>query len=173
MIDTMVVLALADGVELLLRIGAIVVVVVIASLVAWRRRRSTAAPTQPRGAVPAQLDRADFASPDAPWIVVTFTSATCNTCSDVARKAAVLTSREVVVQEVEYARDRPLHDRYRIDAVPTLVIADRSGVVRYGHLGPVSATDLWAAMARCRDPRLRIAQCDQHDERPVHGQHGQ
>jgi hypothetical protein len=76
----------------------------------------------------------------------------------------VLASREVAVQEVEYVRDRNLHDRYRIDAVPTLVIADAAGVVHYGHLGPVSATDLWAAMARCRDPQLPVAQCEQHEQ---------
>ena len=76
----------------------------------------------------------------------------------------MLASREVAVQEVEYVRDRNLHDRYRIDAVPTLVIANAAGVVHYGHLGPVSATDLWAAMARCRDPQLPVAQCEQHEQ---------
>ena len=46
---------------------------------------------------------------------------------------------------------RDLHRRYRIDAVPLLVIADDAGVVRHHFLGPVTATDLWAAMARLRD----------------------
>jgi malic enzyme len=91
--------------------------------------------------------------------VVVFTSATCDTCADVARKATVLASSQVVVQEVEFARDRALHDRYRIDAVPTLVIADSRGVVGFGHLGPISATDVWAAMARCRDPQLPNSEC--------------
>jgi hypothetical protein len=75
------------------------------------------------------------------------------------RKASVLASKEVVVQEAEYVRDRKLHDRYGIDAVPALVIADSQGVVQFGHLGPVSATDLWAAMARCRDPQLPTGEC--------------
>ena len=152
-----------DGSELLLRIGAIVAVVITAVMVTWRRRKTTAAPTQPRGEVPAQLDRADFDSPRMPWIVVVFTSATCSACADVSRKASVLASREVAVQEVEYVRDRLLHDRYRIDAVPTLVIANSEGVVLYGHLGPVSATDLWAAMARCRDPQIPAAQCERYE----------
>ena len=151
--------------DVVARFGAVAVAIVVAALVSWRRRSSTSAPTQPRGAVPAQLDRADFVASKAPWLVVTFTSSTCETCADVARKAAVLASREVAVQEVEYLRDRALHDRYRIDAVPTLVIADANGVVRYGHLGPVSATDLWAAMARCRNPELAVAQCEQHESR--------
>lgn len=161
---TSLMVALSAGSELLVRIGVIVAVVLAAVMVAWRRRTRTAVPTQPRGAVPAQLDRADFISPEVAWIVVVFTSATCSTCGDVARKASVLASREVAVQEVEYVRDRNLHDRYRIDAVPTLVIADAAGVVHYGHLGPVSATDLWAAMARCRDPQLPVAQCEQHEQ---------
>ncbi len=151
--------------DVVARFGAVAVAIVVAALVSWRRRSTTSAPTQPRGAVPAQLDRADFVASKAPWLVVTFTSSTCETCADVARKAAVLASREVAVQEVEYLRDRALHDRYRIDAVPTLVIADANGVVRYGHLGPVSATDLWAAMARCRNPELAVAQCEQHESR--------
>lgn len=159
------VVALGSASELLLRIGAIAAVVLVAALVSWRRRTTTAAPTQPRGAIPAQLDRSDFDSPEMPWLVVVFTSATCSACEDVARKASVLVGREVAVQEAEYVRDRNLHDRYRIDAVPTLVIADKEGVVRYGHLGPVSATDMWAAMARCRDPQLPVAQCEHHDHR--------
>ena len=68
------------------------------------------------------------------------------------RKAAVLGSREVSVFDAEYGEHRVLHERYRIDAVPTLVIADREGVVKASFLGPVSATDLWAACAEARQP---------------------
>ncbi|HEY4332527.1 MAG TPA: hypothetical protein VGM78_08160, partial [Ilumatobacteraceae bacterium] len=52
----------------------------------------------------------------------------------------------------DYVVARDLHTRYKIDAVPTLVIADREGVVRASFLGPVSATDLWAACAEARQP---------------------
>lgn len=145
------------------RVAAIVAVVVVAVVVTLRRRRATPVPTQPRGSAPSQLDRTDFAAPQTAWLVVVFTSATCATCGDVSRKASVLESREVAVQEVEFGRDRRLHDRYRIDAVPTVVIADEMGVVRYAHLGPVSATDLWAAMARCRDPQQPVADCHRND----------
>ena len=146
--------------DVTLRLAVVAAVVVVAGVVSLRRRSRRQPPTQPRGEVPAQLDRADFAAPAAPWLVVVFTSATCDTCADVWRKAQVLASREVAVREVEYGRDRALHDRYRIDAVPALVIADADGVVRYGRLGPVSATDLWAAMARCRDPQMPEASCE-------------
>lgn len=141
------------------RLALVAGVVGIAGFVTWRRRDTPQAPTQPRGSVPSQLDRSDFSSASAPWLVVAFTSSTCSTCGDVWRKASVLASKEVAVQEVEFARDRALHDRYNIDAVPALVIADSRGVVRFGHLGPLSATDLWAAMARCRDPQLPVNDC--------------
>jgi hypothetical protein len=145
------------------RVAAIVAVVVVAVVVALRRRGTSPVPTQPRGSAPSQLNRTDFTAPQTAWLVVVFTSATCATCGDVARKAGVLESREVAVQEVEFGRDRRLHDGYRIDAVPTVVIADAMGVVRYAHLGPVSATDLWAAMARCRDPQQPVADCHRND----------
>jgi hypothetical protein len=152
-------LRIADVQELWWRLAIVAAVVAVGAVVTRRRRRTPQAPTQPRGTVPNQLNRADFVEPSAPWLVVAFTSATCSTCGDVMRRASVLASKEVAVQEVEYSRDRGLHDRYHIDAVPALVIADSLGVVRFGHLGPVTATDLWAAMARCRDPQLPTGEC--------------
>ena len=118
-----------------------------------RRRQRGDPPTQPRQwAVPAQLDRADFARPEAPWLVAVFTSATCATCAGVRDKARVLACPEVAVEEVEVGARRQLHQRYRIEAVPTTVVADAAGVVRASFLGPVTATDLWAAVAEVRAP---------------------
>jgi thioredoxin-related protein len=131
--------------------AAVVAVVVVLALVLRRRQRPDA-PTQPQWQVPSQLDRDDFVRPEAPWLVAVFTSSTCHVCADVARKARVLESSEVAVHDVEFAAERDLHRRYRIDAVPTLVIADAAGVVRASFLGPVTATDLWCAMAEVREP---------------------
>ena len=128
---------------------AVVVVAIVVNVVARRRRVTT--PTQGDRELPTQLDRADFARPDAPWLVAAFTSRSCNTCADIERKVKVLDSREVVVQVAEYVADRALHDKYSIDAVPAVVMADARGVVQAAFLGPVSATDLWAALARVRD----------------------
>lgn len=116
-----------------------------------RRRRVVQAPTQPSVAVPAQLDRADFAAP-TPWLVAVFSSATCTTCADVVRKARVLSSPEVTVLDIEFGTARNLHKKYDIQAVPMVVIADADGVVRAGFAGPVTATDLWAAVAEARQP---------------------
>ncbi len=80
-----------------------------------------------------------------------FTSATCSSCADVQAKVEVLRSDDVAVDVIEYQSRRDLHHRYRIDSVPLVVIADDAGVVREHFLGPVTATDLWAAMARLRD----------------------
>jgi hypothetical protein len=102
--------------------------------------------------VPVQLDRAEFDRPDAPWLVAVFSSATCQTCALVVDKARVVACREVAVQDVEFTASRRLHERYRIDAVPTVVVADVEGVVRASFVGPMSATDLWAAIAEVRNP---------------------
>lgn len=129
---------------------AVVVVAVIVGLV-LRRRQVVQAPTQPSHAVPAQLDRADFDAP-TPWVVVVFSSATCASCADVARKADVLRSAEVSVVHAEFPTARDLHRKYDIQAVPIVAIADERGVVRAGFAGPVTATDLWAAVAEARQP---------------------
>jgi Thioredoxin len=135
--------------QLLLVPLLIAVAVAIATLL--NRRRPSDPPTQRSFAVPTQLDRGDFVDPTKPWLVAVFTSATCSTCSLVASKAAVLASADVAVQEVEATASAALHRRYSIDAVPTTVVVDHSGVVQTSWLGPVSATDLWAGVARLRD----------------------
>lgn len=132
---------------------AIVAAVIVAALVASRiiGSRRAKGPTQVGYAVPTQLDRADFTRPEAPWLVVAFTSATCSTCADIERKVTVLESGMVAVEVAEYGTRRDLHDKYGVDAVPSVVFADSDGVVQASFVGPVSATDLWAGLARVRD----------------------
>jgi len=134
-----------------LLVAAAIVAAAAVVAVVIRSRRRTDAPTQPRATVPAQLDRTDFPRPEAAWLVVVFTSATCHTCADVAAKVAVLESDDVAVAEIEYGRGRERQQRYGIDAVPAVVVADVDGVVRRSFLGPVTATDLWAAVAWLRE----------------------
>jgi len=125
----------------------------IAVIVAWRLRAQPAtAPVQPPGQIPRQLHRADFTRPDAPWLVVLFASATCDGCTTMAAKVAVLESADVAVDTAEYPSARALHERYAIDSVPLVLVADAEGVTRGGFLGPTSATDLWAAVAELRRP---------------------
>ena len=116
-----------------------------------QRRTQVDAPTQPEAyEVPAMLDRADFERPDAPWLVVVFSSATCLSCQDAWEKAKLLESDDVAVQDVEVATEKELHERYGIDAVPMIVVADDEGVTRASFVGVPTAADLWAALAELR-----------------------
>lgn len=136
--------------RLIVALVIVAVVAVVALVVRWRRVPD--APTQRRFSAPEQLDRNDFARPDAPWLVAVFSSATCDACAQVAAKAHVLECDDVAVVEVEYTANRSLHERYSIDAVPTVVVADAQGVAAATFLGPMTATDLWAAVAEAREP---------------------
>jgi hypothetical protein len=101
-------------------------------------------------ATPAQLDRNEFARPDADWLVVLFTSTTCDSCHGLYDKARPLESDDVAVTEVEYTANKPLHERYKVHAAPMTLVADHSGVVRRSFLGAFNATDLWNAVAELR-----------------------
>ncbi len=143
--------------RVLITVALVAVAVVIAVVL---QRRKPDAPTQASWTVPAQLDRRDFLRPDAEWLVATFTSATCQTCAGVKEKVALLESPVVATQDLEAVEDKALHDRYGIDAVPTLVIADRHGVVTASFVGPVTAADLWATVADLREPGSVPPGCD-------------
>jgi hypothetical protein len=134
-----------------LLIAAAIVAVAVAVAYAMRRRRADA-PTQATRTVPSQLDRTDFERPDAEWLVAVFTSGTCDTCADVLAAARTLidTAIDVAVVDVEFQALRPLHERYGIEAVPLLVIADAEGVVRASVFGPVGVADVGAALAAAR-----------------------
>jgi hypothetical protein len=134
------------------RILVAVVILAIAGGIAWwlEHRRKVAPPTQGRAVVPQQLDRRDFPRPDAPWLVVLFTSSTCDSCAGLLDKARPLESEQVSVTEVEYTANRALHERYRIEAAPITVLADADGVTRASFVGAFGATDLWNALADLR-----------------------
>jgi hypothetical protein len=134
--------------RLLLAVALALVAAGAAAVISRRTRRSPG--QSPSWTVPAQLDRRDFARPEAPWLVLLFSSATCQVCSSVWERAQVVEGRDVAVQNLEAKADRALHERYRIDAVPLLLLADAEGVVRRHFLGPVTAGDLWGALADLR-----------------------
>jgi len=134
----------------------IIIVAAVAAIalgVGWAmQRRAPAPPIGPtRHELPPQLDRTDFVRPDAPWLVVVFTSETCETCAKVWTSAELTESGDVAVQNVAVQTDAELHDRYNITAVPSVVIADRDGVNRAEFLGPATSADLWAKLAEVRE----------------------
>jgi len=134
------------------RIVIAVAILAVAAGVAWwlERRRVAAPPTQGRAVVPQQLDRNDFARPDAPWLVVLFTSEHCDSCAGLYGKAKPLESPDVSVTEVEYGANPELHRRYKIDAAPITVLVDSAGVTRESFVGAFAATELWNALAEVR-----------------------
>ena len=87
------------------------------------------------------VDRADFDRPEAPWLVAVFSSVTCLSCQEVWDKAQHLASDDVVVQDIEATARKDLHDRYGIDAVPMIVIADDVGETRASFIGVPSSAD--------------------------------
>lgn len=127
-----------------------VVAVGVAALL--QRRRGDAPQQGASWAVPTQLDRSDFDRPEAPWLVTVFSSATCLSCRSTWAKAELLESHAVAVQEVEAGARPDLHARYRVDAVPMVLVADVAGSVVRSFVGPPTATDLWAALAELRQP---------------------
>ena len=147
--------------ERLVVVAVVAVVAVVIALVV-QRRQPAAAPVRTGYNVPGQLHRPDFTRPDAEWLVAVFSSATCDTCAGVWDKVQMLESDAVAVQELEVSAHRELHDRYRIDGVPTTVVADAEGIVRASFLGPATATDLWAALAELREPGSVPESCHDH-----------
>ncbi len=138
--------------QIAIAVAVFVVAVVVALVLRQRGRARPDAPTQATFSVPGQLDRADFDRPDAEWLVVVFSSATCASCAAMVGKARALTSPAVAVQDVEARARADLHRRYGIEAVPLTLLADGAGVVRATFIGPATATDLWAAVAEVRQP---------------------
>jgi hypothetical protein len=134
------------------RVVAAIVLFGVLAFGAWwlERRRRTDAPTQGPGDAPVQLDRADFARPGAAWLVVLFTSKTCDSCAGLFEKAAALESDDVAVTEVEFFARRDLHERYHVDAAPMTLIADSEGIVRASFFGAFAASELWTTVAEVR-----------------------
>ena len=143
--------------RLLLVLGGVAVAVVVAWLLGRRQRPAPAANTH---TIPRQLDRNDFNGADQRWLVAVFTASSCSTCAGVMARAEHLAASQVCVQELELSSEPALHQRYGIDAVPLLLIADESGAVRRALVGPTTAAELWASMAELREPH---SVADGHD----------
>jgi hypothetical protein len=130
----------------------VALVVVLAAVVAARllERRRPAPPTRDAYPVPAQLDRGDFPRPDAPWLFVLFSSRTCDSCRPMVARVCGLESDTVATVQVEAKADKALHDRYRIEGVPMVVLADGDGVVRAGFVGSVDTWELEEALTKAQ-----------------------
>jgi hypothetical protein len=135
------------------RLALALAIAVVVGVVAWRlRRRPPEPPPRDVYPVPRQLDRDDFPRPDAPWLVVLFSSAVCLSCQGLPAKITVLESPDVATCDIEAESRGDLHRRYELSAIPMTLIADDEGVVQRAFVGAFTATDLWAAVAELRVP---------------------
>ena len=91
--------------------------VVAAAVVAGRIMRRWQRPTHPP---------VDLAGLSLPPGIIAFTSTQCDNCKKVM---AIVGSVGVPVREVTHELEGPLFDSARVEAVPLLVVTDRSGVV--------------------------------------------
>lgn len=120
------------------------------ALVLQRRRPDP--PSAPSYRAPAQLDRADFTATAGRWLVVLFGSTTCDTCplawaSVEAMTRSAVGGGRLDIQRIDVQSDPSLHQRYRIDGVPTTVVADDEGVVVEAFFGPVDPDRFAEALA--------------------------
>jgi hypothetical protein len=150
------------------RVVVVLVLVLVAVAVAELIRRRTAQPAPVRTGTlaPGQLDRGDFVRPGAEWLVVLFSSDTCLSCGGAWEKVELLESSAVAVERVSFQADRERHERYGVDAVPLVLVADVEGVVQATFVGPPSAADLWASLAELRSPGSVPEGCDHHASAP-------
>ena len=145
-------------------LALVLVAVAVAELL--RRRTSQPSPVRTGTIAPGQLDRGDFVRPDADWLVVLFSSETCLSCEGAWEKVELLESGAVAVERVSFQADRERHERYGVDAVPLVLVADVEGVVQATFVGPPSAADLWASLAELRSPGSVPEGCDHHASAP-------
>ena len=151
--------------RLLLVLVGVAIAVVIALVVRRRgpQRQPATAPGSEgpqRYPVPTLVTRTDFPEPDSPWLVVVFTSATCDSCARTWASASQLAGGPVAVAEVPVQTEAALHERYGIEAVPIILVADADGVVRASFVGPPTSTDLWGTVAELREPGSLPDSCD-------------
>lgn len=124
----------------------IVLSLVAAGIAVLMQRRRPDPPSAPSYRSPGQLDRDDFDRPDAPALVVVFASETCDTCPLAWDAVSQLPQERIAIQQVTVESEPTLHKRYRIDGVPTTVIANHDGVVVEAFFGPVQVDDIVEAL---------------------------
>lgn len=128
-------------------VAVVIVVAGIAVAAVIRRRDAGRLAQGERWSVPAQLERRDFVDPEAERLVVVFSSETCDVCARTWQRVEQLAPPGTAIERVSYQERPDLHDRYGIDAVPTLLVADHEGVVERSFVGPPDADELTEALA--------------------------
>ncbi len=140
----------------MIRLVALVVLTIIAIAIAIvLQRRRPDPPTAPSYRSPSQLDRDDFVSSPGQVLVVLFASTTCDTCPrawEAVESVLGVLAGAFVAQRVDVQHDSEIHQRYRIDGVPTTIVADQQGVVVQAFFGPITPRQLTEALVAAGVP---------------------
>ncbi len=131
----------------MLRLGLLVALSVLAAGVALLlQRRRSEPPSSPSYRAIAEVDRNEFAGPGSPLLVAMFGSTSCNTCPQVWEVIAKVRRPDVVTERIDVQTDPGRHKRYRIDGVPTTIVANADGTVRRTMFGPITLAELEAQL---------------------------
>ncbi len=145
-----VLVAIDAGVAMRLAVMAVLALLAVGVAFTLQRRRPDP-PTAPSYRAPNQLDRQDFVEPGHPILAAVFASTTCNTCPEVWRVVEPMASELVAVERIDVEDRSDLHKRYRIDGVPTTILANAEGVVVQAFFGPVPAGEIDVAITAMRE----------------------
>jgi len=118
---------------LVLVAGAVIIALAVSALAG---KSSTSVVAEPEHHIPVHLDGSDFHDTSSNRLLVVFSSKKCNTCAQVIDAVSRITLPELTVEVVDIETRPDLHTKYRIDAVPTTVLAEPSGRVVKSFLGP-------------------------------------
>ncbi len=119
----------------------VILTIVAVAVAAWLQRRRPEPPSAPSYRAPRQIDRDDF-GPTTKILLAVFASTTCDSCAGVWAKVQALADADVGVERRDVQTDPTLHQRYRIDGVPTTVVVDEEGVVHRAFFGPIADGEL-------------------------------
>ena len=97
--------------------------------------RRTDSPSVPKSSLPIQVDRNDFEMPVMKWLLVFFSSESCSSCIQVRETLSDIPLNSIHIQEVSFPQEKNLHNRYAINSVPIVLIANLEGVVTWSYAG--------------------------------------
>ncbi len=139
----------------LLVAGAVIIALAVSALTrrsATTGRRAAAATEQDHH-IPDVVSASDFGIPEDQWMLVVFSSDKCATCAVVVEAVSRIDMPDLTVAVVGIERMPGLHAEYRIDAVPTTIVADPTGSVRKSFLGPVDLPMIELAVSAAKTER--------------------
>lgn len=115
---------------------AVVAVIALVTTVVSRRFAPPArqfVPPPSTFGVPAQMSLEDISPQFRPWVLVLFTSQTCEGCLRARSLAQTIRSEGLEIKFIDSSEQPGLFEKYSIEGVPLFVLCDESGLV-CGHM---------------------------------------